>query len=60
MALVTDRANGVGTLADALRLAVTIMTDTLFGVVYRADVIDWGDINTGTWPSRLGESQMRQ
>jgi hypothetical protein len=20
----------------------------------------WGDINTGTWPSRLGESQMRQ
>jgi hypothetical protein len=20
----------------------------------------WGDINTGTWPSRLGESQIRQ
>jgi hypothetical protein len=41
------------------------LTGVLAGVQSSAREYKWatlflGDINTGTWPSRLGESQMRQ
>jgi hypothetical protein len=36
-----------------------VRTDYLY-IIYNIFTLFLGDINTGTWPSRLGESQMRQ